>query len=278
MERKAKLPSTGVPSSTGISSKAKAGQERLDWEDAKRIVLEREGGKPLGKNELKRAIREEQRLFSKAQRKTLVTAPPVFKPKQADSVESNVCIVFDCSYRVLMTTKELRSLSKQITQAYGCLRRGRDLQRPVARLFICGDADLELNDASGRWTNFEVVPQVYHERFASDSRPLWYLSSEAERELPPEFPASGAVLVLGGLVDRNRQKGRTATDAAQVPNVQLYKLPMDNIDKDLQRKVLPCNQVVDIIARKLYGESPSWSESILACLPERFIQKREELN
>lgn len=58
-------------------------------------------------------------------------------------------------------------------------------------------------------TNFEVTAGQFHEEPLFGGRPIWYLSADAAEVLPEELPADGVVLVVGGLVDRNRHKGIT---------------------------------------------------------------------
>merc|ERR1711916_165374 len=92
---------------------------------------------------------------------------------------------------------------------------------------------------------------------------LMYLSSDGEHELQ-ELPED-ATLIVGGLVDRNRNKGLTHNLASE-KGIPTYRLPLD-LKLHMGAK-LTCNQVVEMLVRfqkKKESMPPkqAWSEAAL---------------
>jgi hypothetical protein len=83
----------------------------LTWEEAAKLVSNAES---LSKNEFKRQVREQQRLYAKAVRAATVRPPPIKKAKMEDKPERNVSLVFDMSFGALMKASESRKLAHQI--------------------------------------------------------------------------------------------------------------------------------------------------------------------
>ncbi|EGS22143.1 uncharacterized protein CTHT_0016600 [Thermochaetoides thermophila DSM 1495] len=91
-----------------------------------------------------------------------------------------------------------------------------------------------------------------------------YLTSESPYTL--ERLEANTSYVIGGLVDRNREKGLCYKRAKQY-KVRTAKLPIGEYMAMQSRYVLTTNQVVEIMAKWL--ECGDWGEAFLAVIPKR---------
>lgn len=93
---------------------------------------------------------------------------------------------------------------------------------------------------------------------------LVYLTADTHTTLTTLDPE--AVYIVGGIVDRNRNKGLTAKIAAQY-GIKTARLPLDDYVDTKSSKVLTTNHVVEILAR--YAETGDWAASIVPVVPMR---------
>ena len=117
---------------------------------------------------------------------------------------------------------------------------------------------------------------VGSERDATDSSPvpepepdnvdksIVYLTSESPYTLEKLEPYTS--YVIGGLVDRNREKGLCYRRAREM-KVRTAKLPIGEYMAMQSRYVLTTNQVVEIMAKWL--ECGDWAEAFLTIIPKR---------
>ncbi|KAK0712972.1 guanine-1-methyltransferase-domain-containing protein [Lasiosphaeria miniovina] len=91
-----------------------------------------------------------------------------------------------------------------------------------------------------------------------------YLSSESPYTL--ERLEANTSYVIGGLVDRNREKGLCYKRARQT-KVRTAKLPIGQFMAMQSRYVLTTNQVVEIMAKWL--ECGDWGEAFISVIPKR---------
>ena len=91
-----------------------------------------------------------------------------------------------------------------------------------------------------------------------------YLSSESPYTLKRLEP--NTTYVIGGLVDRNREKGLCFKRANEY-KVRTAKLPIGEYMKMQDRYVLTTNQVIEIMVKWL--ECGDWGESFLNIIPKR---------
>ncbi|EME39738.1 hypothetical protein DOTSEDRAFT_158271, partial [Dothistroma septosporum NZE10] len=97
-----------------------------------------------------------------------------------------------------------------------------------------------------------------------DEGEVVYLSSEADEDLIELKPFS--TYIIGGLVDKNREKGichRRATKAG----VRTAKLPIGEYMELQSRKVLATNHVNEIMVKWL--ECGDWGEAFMKAIPKR---------
>lgn len=91
-----------------------------------------------------------------------------------------------------------------------------------------------------------------------------YLSSESPYTLERLEP--GTSYVIGGLVDRNREKG-LCYKRARERKVRTAKLPIGEYMAMQSRYVLTTNQVIEIMVK--WMECGDWGEAFLAVIPKR---------
>ncbi|KAK1829374.1 guanine-1-methyltransferase-domain-containing protein [Podospora conica] len=91
-----------------------------------------------------------------------------------------------------------------------------------------------------------------------------YLSAESPYTLERLEP--GTSYVIGGLVDRNREKG-LCYKRAQERKVRTAKLPIGEYMAMQSRFVLTTNQVIEIMVK--WMECGNWGEAFLAVIPKR---------
>lgn len=114
----------------------------------------------------------------------------------------------------------------------------------------------------------EVKKQVevkQPEKEAEDvDQSIVYLSAESDYTL--EKLEANTCYVIGGLVDRNREKG-LCYGRAKAAKVRTAKLPIGEYMAMQSRYVLTTNQVVEIMAKWL--ECGDWGEAFLTVIPKR---------
>lgn len=180
--------------------------------------------------------------------------------------ERNPTILIDCDFQDFMEPREQTSLTQQILQCYGIVRK---LSRPP-RLSLCGVSDKQTSLLS-------QLPGIsrWHFRCTSDALgeiPLTpdyiYLSADAQEDLDLASITSKTSIIVGGLVDRNRYKGLTHEKARDL-GIRTARLPISDFVEMSASKVLTVNQVVEIVAEALHdGE---WGKVLRRVIPGRKV-------
>ncbi|KAL8461683.1 hypothetical protein ACS0TY_032970 [Phlomoides rotata] len=132
-------------------------------------------------------------------------------------------VVIDLEFAHLMTSKELKSLVKQVTYCYAINRR---CALP-ARIWLTGcngEMQNHLMRIPGydQWF-FEKEERSYVEALQDQKENLVYLTADSENVLDELDPKS--IYIIGGLVDRNRCKGITMNKAKE-QGIKTAKLPI----------------------------------------------------
>lgn len=91
-----------------------------------------------------------------------------------------------------------------------------------------------------------------------------YLSADSPHTLDKLEPYTS--YVIGGLVDRNREKG-LCQRRAEERGIKTAKLPIGDYMQMASRQVLTTNHVVEIMSKWL--ETGDWGEAFMAVIPER---------
>lgn len=208
-------------------------------------------GSLKSKNEWKREVRRFMTESSKNAKKALVCSESIQKkPKTESNVRETkkpreTILAFDCRFDDLMSMREIVSLSNQLKESYS---RNLHMQIPLKMmcfrfyfLFSClfvitFSANFNLRSDSkdklwnqmsklpiNNWVNFELLDYHFDNSFFVDYN-LFYLSSEAENDFPSEIPEK-SVIIIGGIVDKNRHKNLTHKLAVE-NKIPCFKLPI----------------------------------------------------
>lgn len=210
-----------------------------------------------------------------------------------------VTILVDCNFDDLMHDGERTSLGSQITRCYSdnknaqfrahltiCSFGGKLKERfetvlsaqyklwKGVRTFETGFVETaekakewmsseQGGKLEGVFTKYEGLDEVAIQKL-KDEGEIVYLSSEATTDLRELKPYS--TYIIGGLVDKNREKGichRRATNAG----IKTAKLPIGEYMDMASRKVLATNHVNEILMKWL--ECGDWGEAFFKVMPKR---------
>lgn len=275
-------------------------QKKLDWEsqrDERKVIRKQ---KLVAKRERKRAAREQALENGEP--------PPQPRSKPQKSALLPVTIVIDCDFDDLMRDPERKSLAAQITRSYSDNRKAVF----KAHLAICSFGgmlrerfdtvlthykswkgveflDCDFVEAAEKAKAWMVDPKLGgemagvfsdHASSSTDSDLLSrlqeeaevvYLTSEAEDTLTELKPYS--TYIIGGLVDKNREKGICYKRASK-RGIKTAKLPIGEFLHMQSRKVLATNHVNEIMVRWL--ECGDWGEAFMKVIPKRKGGKLKE--
>ncbi|KXT02933.1 hypothetical protein AC578_10602 [Pseudocercospora eumusae] len=274
-------------------SQQKKLRKKAEWE------AKREDRKVIRKEKIQ-AKRERKR---EAKEQALAEGRPIQAPKQQThqrAVQLPVTFLIDCDFDDLMRDGERISLASQVTRCYSDNKHA-----PYrAHLTICSFTgklrerfDTVLTQNYKGWkgvrtfdTNFSDVAEKAKEWMAAedqgnkmagvfekyaniddeakqklkDQGEVVYLSSEADEDLMELKPYS--TYIIGGLVDKNREKG-ICYKRARKAGIRTAKLPIGEFMEMQSRKVLATNHVNEIMIKWL--ECGDWGEAFVKVIPKR---------
>ncbi|KAK3708172.1 tRNA (guanine(9)-N(1))-methyltransferase [Vermiconidia calcicola] len=267
--------------------------KKQEWESKRgeRKVIRKE--KVVAKRERRKAERQQETEANGG----VPLPPPVKKPKAQKPVTLPVTILIDCDFDDLMRDNERISLAAQITRSYSdnknamfrahlavCSFGGELLERFDSILthykswrgvrFLDCDFVSAAEKAqewmldpeqggtlAGSFSSFAGGDQEAQLKHESETV---YLTSEAEETLTELRPYS--TYIIGGLVDKNREKGICYKRARQ-RGVKTAKLPIGEFMEMQSRKVLATNHVNEIMLRWL--ECGDWGRAFMKVIPKR---------
>jgi len=182
--------------------------------------------------------------------------------------ERNATILIDCDFAEFMEPRELTSLTQQILQCYGIVRK---LERPC-RLALCGVSEAQSQliwklPGVSKW-HFRCSGDLLGEETFPVTQNLLYLSADAEEDLEISSINRDTVIIVGGLVDRNRYKGLTHEKARDL-GIRTARLPISRFVDMATSKVLTVNQVVEIVAEAV--NAGEWEAVMKRVIPERKV-------
>jgi len=173
-------------------------------------------------------------------------------------------VVLDLEWEEEMNEKELKSLIQQVLYCYGA---NRAASSPVNLVFSGlregGLTQSKLAKQSGfdTWI-VQASASAYIDLFPKER--LVYLTADAEEVVWSFDPKS--VYVIGGIVDRNRLKGRTL-QKAQEQGIRTARLPLSEHISLLSSRVLTVNHVLSCIVE--HQASGNWRSVLEKCIPGR---------
>ncbi|KAK5713913.1 tRNA (guanine(9)-N(1))-methyltransferase [Elasticomyces elasticus] len=265
-------------------------RKKEEWESKRgeRKAVRKE--KLVQKRERKRAARNEMSMDAPRPRVKQVYQKPVQLP---------VTILVDCDFDDLMRDNERISLGAQITRCYSdnknstyrahlavCSFAGKLRERfdtvliqhkgwKGVRFLDCDFVDAaeearkwmcDLPNAGELSGTFKTLSSDDADKTKAlkEEGEVVYLSSEASETLTELKPYS--TYIIGGLVDKNREKGICYKRATR-KGVRTAKLPIGEYLQMSSRKVLATNHVNEIMMKWL--ESGDWADAFMKVIPKR---------
>ncbi|QDS71369.1 hypothetical protein FKW77_002581 [Venturia effusa] len=240
-----------------------------------------------------------------AQRAEEAGIPVAPTPNQAlfvrrqKSVQLPVTIIIDCSYDEKMLPTEITSLSSQITRCYS------DNSKAKYRVHLAVSSfnkrlkerfDTVLDETYKKWKGVKFLEEDFvqvaeqakgwmtqdlkhdysQSAFARHNKSVEgeerrelegeviYLSSDSDNVIDKLEPH--CTYIIGGLVDRNREKG-ICYKAAMKAGVKTARLPIGEFLEMNSRKVLTTNHVNEIMLHWL--DIGDWGEAFMKVIPKR---------
>lgn len=216
----------------------------------------------------KKALKKERLLEKYKERKrTKRSKKPSRPPREQDAPSCTIAVDVIGG---LMTDKELRSLATQVRYCYSENRRSRT---PV-NLVVTNTREISSNLTADvkNWTATlieEPLIEVLREGKAGwKIEDIVYLSGDAAEVLAEVL--EDKVYVIGGLVDRNRNKNYTLNYCSSL-GIKACRLPIDRHFKLSTSAILSVNQVFSILLK--YKECREWREALREGIPERKIAR-----
>lgn len=209
-----------------------------------------------------------------------------------------VAFIIDCDFEQYMLENELISLSSQITRSYAMNKMGRHHAHLLVSSWggkLKERFETTLSNTHKHWRGTTFVEQDFVEagreawkimkgpkggkpcaalgstpdkapaedqEFTSDS--VVYLSADSSETLDKLEPYTS--YVIGGLVDRNREKNLCQKRAVE-KGIRTAKLPIGDYLQMASRKVLATNHVVEIMSKWL--EHGDWGKAFAEVIPKR---------
>lgn len=264
-------------------------RKKLEWE--------------AGREERKVVRKEKQKEKRERVRAEKASLPPeVVAQKEAAKAHQPrprqlpVTFLIDCDFDDLMRDGERVSLSSQITRCYsdnknspfrahltlasfgghlkerydGVLEGVHKLWKPFR---TCSENFVETAELAKVWMadekenflvgSFAKYADQDQEKLKEEGEVI-YLSSEGDEDLTELKPYS--TYIIGGLVDKNREKG-ICHKRAVTAGIKTKKLPIGKFMDMNSRKVLATNHVHEIMVKWL--ECGDWGEAFVKVIPKR---------
>ena len=284
------------PGPTMSKNQQKKLRKQLEWEskrDERKVIRKQ---KLVAKRERKRAARDEA-----LENGELQNRPPsqLSGPKKFSLLP--VTILIDCDFDDLMRDPERKSLAAQVTRSYSDNRKapykshlavcsfGGHLRERFDNVLthykgwrgvnFLGCDFVEAAEQAKEWmtdsqhggTMAGVFSKFDSSTYGAESKSKLqneaetiYLTSESDYTLTELKPYS--TYIIGGLVDKNREKGICYKRATQ-RGIKTARLPIGEFMDMQSRKVLATNHVNEIMLRWL--ECGDWGEAFMRVIPKR---------
>ena len=198
-----------------------------------------------------RAIRQERNAMFRADFESQCEAGPV--------------VVIDCDWGEAMSEREKLSLTQQIMYSYSAIKKS---EKPV-RLWIVGASEHQIDlirklPGSNTWHVFVTTKKLHD--LGQEMRSAVYLTADTEDVLELDSVNSDSVLIIGGIVDRNRFKNATLNKAVSL-GLKCAQLPIGEFMPLKTSKVLTVNHVVEILVHAL--DDQDWKSALDKVIPDR---------
>ncbi|KAJ8905509.1 hypothetical protein NDN08_002016 [Rhodosorus marinus] len=251
-------------------------QKSLRKQREKRIRQEFHDMRRIEREELLQSMTEEERETYRAGKRARSLE---LRAKEKESIqttrkmiaESKQRVCIDMEWHSQLTEKELNSLYKQLNYTYSAIRKAVAGGRKGLKLIFTGvDAALK-QDMERKLNGSDSWPVVWSEatlldQFKCEKDSLVYLTHESSRVL--KQLSEDEVYIVGGIVDRNRIRGGTASKAKEV-GLQTARLELseESLRFTSGTTVLTVNHVVEILLEAANGAA--WRDAVMKVLPAR---------
>lgn len=243
--------------------------------------------KVLSKNQQKRLLREKKRQETKAEWRKLQktkqkerlkarraeceasgVAPPTKKRVRSDPTKLKTGkIIFDLSFDGIMVNREATSLCSQIMRCYSANRRA-DLPFNLEISPFSGELAARFQSMYPEHERWDMQFTEKHFKDVYDNSKIIYLTPDTDAVLEDVDP--DAVYIIGGIVDKNRFKGKTK-EIASILGVRTARLPVpEHIDLKTS-PVLTIFHVLEILLK--YRECRNWKASLEQFVPQRNMKR-----
>lgn len=169
----------------------------------------------------------------------------MFRADFESRCEQGPTVVIDCEWGDKMTDRELLSLTQQIMYSYSSIKNS---EKPV-RLWVVGASEKQtqlFRNLPGADSWHMVFTSKSIQDIFPSSKDAVYLTADSEDVLSSEEINNSSILIIGGIVDRNRHKDATLNKANAL-GFRTAKLPIGEFMPLKSSKVLTVNHVVQIL-------------------------------
>lgn len=199
---------------------------------------------------------------------------PIKKRVRTDpNKEKTGKVIFDLSFEGIMVNREVKSLFSQIIRCYSANRRS---ELPF---------ELEVSSFNGELSDTFKTIYPEHERWDVNFNSDHFIKTEADPEKVIYLtPDSDHVLedinadftyVIGGIVDKNRFKGKTFESANSL-NIKTARLPVPEYIDLKTSPVLTIYHVFEILLK--YKDCKDWKEALECFVPKRNMKNDSEID
>lgn len=181
-------------------------------------------------------------------------------------------IIFDLSFDGIMVNREVKSLFSQIMRCYSANRRSNFPFNFEVSSFS-GEISDKFKSTYPEHDRWDVVFNSEH--FIStekDKEKIIYLTPDSDVVL--ESVESDCTYVIGGIVDKNRFKGKTFESANEL-NIKTARLPVPEYIDLKTSPVLTIYHVFEILLK--YKDCHNWKEALESFIPKRNMKDESEI-
>lgn len=182
-------------------------------------------------------------------------------------------VIFDLSFDGIMVNREVKSLFSQIMRCYSANRRSNYPFNMEVSSFS-GEIREKFRETYSEHDRWDVAFNSEH-FFSSgkDTERIIYLTPDSELVLESIEPDH--TYVIGGIVDKNRFKGKTLESATEL-NIKTARLPVPEYIDLKTSPVLTIYHVFEILLK--YKDCHDWKEALESFVPKRNMKVDSEIN
>lgn len=184
---------------------------------------------------------------------------------------TNVNCLIDCDFDELMTEREIRSMSVQVTRMYSAKRVCKynvGLQVTPFNKRLKEQFDTRISQYK-LWKNIELTDKTLKEVIESSENPDQFVYFTADTDEVIEELEEGKTYVIGGIVDKNRHKNLCVNKAKEL-GMKVGKLPIGKYIQISGRQVLATSHVYEICCK--WFEYRDWEKAFNEVLPQRKLE------